>query len=58
MIEPRGYLVGEWEEGRGGGTGRSETVLGFREGEVVGELGKEESLKDLDCGTEEGDGSV
>ena len=58
MIETGGYLVGEGEEGGGGGTGLSETMLGLREGEVVGELGKEESLEDLNCGTKEGDGTV
>ena len=49
MVETGGYLVDEGEEGGGGGAGRSESVLGFREGEMVGELGEEESLKDLDC---------
>ena len=51
-------MVGKGEEGCGGGTGRSESVLGLREGEVVGELGEEQPLENLDCGTEEGDGTV
>ena len=51
MVETGSYLVDEREEGGGGGAGRSESVLGFREGEVVGELGEEESLEDLNCGT-------
>ena len=57
-IEVGGYLVGEREEGSGSGAGGSETVLGFRNWKVVGELGEEESFEDFGCGTEEGDGAV
>ena len=58
MVKTGGYLVGEGKECGGGGAGPSEAVLGFREGELVGDLGKEESLEDLNCGTKEGDGTV
>ena len=58
MVKSGCYLVGERKEGCGRGAGRSEAVLGFREGEVVGELGKEEPLKNLNCWAEKGDGAV
>ena len=58
MVETSGYLVGEWEKGCGRGAGRSEAVLGFREGEVVGKLGKEEPFENLNCWAEKGDGPV
>ena len=58
FVEPGCNLVGEGEEGGGGGAVPSETMLGVRRLQVVGETGKEEPLQDLNGGAEEGNGAV
>ena len=57
MIDAGCDVVNYWEECCGGGSVGTETVLGVGEGDGV-ELGEEESLEHLDCGTQEGDGTV
>ena len=41
LIESGGYLVGEGQEGSGGGSVLPEAVLGFRQGEVEVEVGED-----------------
>ena len=57
MVKTGGYLVDYWEEGCGGGSIGSKTVLGVGQGEGA-DLGEEESLQHLDGRTEEGDRAV
>ena len=47
MVKTGGYLVDYWEEGCGGGSIGSKTVLEVGQGEGA-DLGKEESLQHLD----------
>ena len=57
-VETGCNLVGEGEEGGGGGAVPSESMLGVRRLQVVGEAGEEEALQDFDGGAEEGNGTV
>ena len=58
LVETPGNLLGEWEEGRGGGALGTEPMLRLSDREVQMQAGKEEPLQDLHCRAEERDGAV
>ena len=58
LVETSGDGLGDGEEGGGGGSLGSETVLGVGEGETGLQVWENESLQHLDCGGEEGDWAV
>ena len=58
LVKAPGDLVGEGEEGSGGGPVGTETVLSGGNWEVAVEFWKQEPFQNFDSGAEEGDGSV
>ena len=58
LVEPRGYLVNQWQERSGGGASRPEAMLGLGELEVRGDEAEHEPLHHFGCRAEEGDGAV
>ena len=58
LVETSGDGLGDGEEGGGGGSLGSETVLGVSEGEAVLKVREDKPLQHLDCGGEEGDWAV
>ena len=58
LVEPRGYLVNQWQERSGCGASRPEAMLGLGELEVRGDEAEHEPLHEFGSRTEEGDGPV
>ena len=47
LVEPRGYLVNQWQERSGGGASRPEAMLGLGELEVRGDEAEHEPLHEF-----------
>ena len=52
MIEALCHFLSKWQKARDGGALAAESMLGFRQREMKGELGEEQALKHFDRGTE------
>ena len=55
LVEPRGYLMSQWQERSGGGASCPEAMLGVRELEVGGDEAELEPLQYLGSWAEERD---
>ena len=58
LVEPRGYLVNQWQERSGGGASCPKDMLGLGELEVRGDEAEHEPLHHLGGRAEEGDGEI
>ena len=53
LVEALCHFLSKWQKGGNGVALAAESVLGFHQREMKGELGEEQALKHLDRGTEE-----